>query len=522
MSAHARSPLLLGVDVGSSDCKTMLVGPDGGIAASASQPYPTHYPRAGWAEQDPQDWYSAACASIRACLDQVKAASERVRALAIDGPAHTVALLDAAGAVIRPSLHWSDLRSAPPSEALEARMGDRIYAITYSRVNPSWTLTQLLWLREHEPDTWSRLRAILVTKDYVRFRFTGEYVTDLYDAVGTQMFDVQTSAWSPELCDLLGFPRDRLPRICAPAEIVGALLPDAAADCGLLPGTPIVVGSGDSVVEAFGIGAVEAGDCIIKLGTAANVNLVTREPLPSKQSLTYPHVAPGRWITITATNAGASTMRWFRDTFCRLEVEQARTRGVSVYDLIDALSEGAPPGADGLIFHPYLMGERSPYWNPHLRGDFVGIGAHHNAHHFARAILEGVAYSILDCLEVVRSLGQPIERVSLIGGGAKSKLWRRIICDVLGIALSKPKVEDAAFGSALLASVGAGEFGSLSEAVDVCTRREELLLPDDVQHSRYQAYFEVYRDIVGDLAAHSARLTQIAACQSQHEQEDSP
>lgn len=517
MTHSAPSPLMLGIDVGSSDCKAMLVAPDGEIIASASQPYPTHYPRMGWAEQNPSDWYEAACAAVRACLKTANAAPERVLALAIDGPAHNVALLDAHGDVIRPTLHWSDLRSAPQSERLEAEMGERIFDLTFSRVNPSWTLTQLLWLREHEPEHWSRLRHILVTKDYVRYRFTGEYVTDPYDAVGTQMYDVRAESWSDELCARLDFDLNHLPRVCAPTDIAGSLLSDAAADTGLLRGTPVLVGSGDSVVEAFGIGAVEAGDCIVKLSTAANVNMVLSEPLPSKQSITYPHVMPGQWFTITATNSGASTMRWFRDTFCRLEVEQARERGVNVYTLIDQLVEGAPPGADGLMFHPYLMGERSPYWNPHLRGDFVGINARHDAHHFARAILEGVAYSIKDCFEVLRGLGQPIRRVSLIGGGAKSKIWREVICNVLGIPLRKPKVEDAAFGSALMAGIGAGVFESLADAVQSCVHHDGRLEPDAAQHAVYEAYFAVYRDITRDLAAHSARLTQLAA---RHQPED--
>jgi xylulokinase len=511
MATSTLPPLLLGIDVGSSDCKAMLVTPQGEVVARAVQPYPTQYPRTGWAEQNPEDWYEAACTTIRACLAQADGARERIAALAIDGPAHNVALLDAAGAVIRPTLHWSDLRSVPQSESLEAQMGEQVYATTYSRVNPSWTLTQLLWLRENEPECWRRLRYVLVTKDYVRWRFTGDYVTDPYDAVGTQMYDVRAMAWSPEVCAVTGYTPSDLPRVCAPTEIAGVLRADAAADTGLLTGMPVIVGSGDSVIEAFGIGALEPGDCIVKLGTSANVNLVTGDPLPSRESITYPHVAAGRWFTITATNSGASTMRWFRDTFCRLEVEQARAQGVSVYSLIDQLSEGAPPGADGLMFHPYLMGERSPYWNPHLRGDFVGISARHNAHHFARAILEGVAYSILDCLDVVRRLGQPIQHLSLIGGGAKSKTWRTVICNVLGVRLNKPKIEDAAFGSALLAGVGIGMFASLAEAVQTCVRYDETLLPNAEQHALYQEFFAIYRDITRDLAAHSRRLTQLAA-----------
>jgi xylulokinase len=505
------SSLLLGVDVGSSDCKALLITMEGGIIASASQPYPTHYPRAGWAEQHPQDWYAAACTAIRACLEVATVRPDAIAALAVDGPAHNVALLDTAGEVVRPTLHWSDLRSAPQAERLEAQMGEAIFATTYSRVNPSWTLTQLLWLRENEPQTWARLHRILVTKDYVRYRFTGNYVTDPYDAVGTQLYDVAASSWSDELLRLLERGSDWLPRVCGAGEIAGLLHRSAADDTGLAVGTPVIVGSGDSVVEAFGIGALEGGACIVKLGTSANVNLVTTQPLPSRQSITYPHVAPERWFSITATNSGASTMRWFRDTFCRLEVEQARQQEMSVYALIDQLAEDAPAGAEGLLFHPYLMGERSPYWDPHLRGDFVGITALHNVHHFARAILEGVAYSIRDCLQVVQVLGQPITHISLIGGGAKSRVWRTVLCDVLGVALTKPAIEDAAFGSALLAGVGIGIYPTMADAARQCVRGGETLLPNATHQERYNDTFEVYRAITRDLAKYSYRLGELSS-----------
>jgi xylulokinase len=290
----------------------------------------------------------------------------------------------------------------------------------------------------------------------------------------------------------------------------GSVTEHAAQETGLRAGTPVIVGSGDSVAEAFGIGAIEPGAAIFKLGTAANVNMVTAQPLASKQSITYRHVVPGQWFTIAPTNSGASTMRWFRDTFCRLEMQQAEEQGISVYTLIDQLASGSPPGADGLLFHPYLMGERTPHWNPHLRASFTGISTRHNAHHFARAILEGVAYSIRECLDVVRALGQPITRSYLIGGGARSRLWREVLCSVLGVPLEKPAVEDAAFGSALLAGVGIGAFTSMDEAVIRCVRIEERLTPDMEQHALYNDYFAVYSAIARDKAAHDQALARLA------------
>jgi xylulokinase len=353
---------------------------------------------------------------------------------------------------------------------------------------------------------------MLVTKDYLRWRLTGVYQTDPYDAVGTQLYDVREGQWSQTLCQLIGLDPAWLPPVAQPLTIAGGLLPQAAQDTGLPAGVPVVTGSGDSVVEAFGIGAVQPGDCIIKLGTAANVNLVTALPRPSTQTITYPHVAQPHWFSISATNSGAATMRWFRDTFCRYEVSQAEQTGASVYELIDQLGAAAPPGCQGLLFHPYLMGERSPHWDPHLRGDFVGIGAYHTIHHFARAVLEGVAFSIRDCLQVVRTLGEPLRRFYLIGGGARSRLWQEILCNVLGQELVRPFVADAAFGSALLAGAAAGVFSDTDTVRRAHTVRNQMLEPDQRLHQFYGTYFEIYQAVTQDLAAHSQRLAALADC----------
>jgi len=493
---------LVGIDVGSSDCKAIMIDPQGTVIASARRSYPTDHPQPGWAEQNPADWYASAILTIRDCLTSSDIDPQHIAALSIDGPAHNVALLDETGAVIHPTLHWSDLRSAPQCERLASTRGAQIFDISYAQVNPSWTLAQLLWLREEAPETWAKLRHILVTKDYVRYRFTGLYQTDVYDAIGTQLYDVRANQWSAELCDLVGFPVSYLPTVLPAGQIAGGLTAEAARDTGLMVGTPVAVGSGDSVVEALGIGVIAPGQCIVKLGTAANVNVVLAQAQPSRQAITYRHLVEPYWFTITATNSGASTMRWFRETFCRAESERAEAAGVSVYDLIEDLSAGAPPGADGLLFHPYLNGERSPYWNPYLRGDFIGISASHTMQHFARAVLEGVAYSIRDCFEVVQGLGQPIRSLSLIGGGAKSALWRQILCDVLGRPLLKPAVEDAAYGAALLAGVAAGVFPNWQTAARTCARLETTLTPDMDLHDLYTERFALYRAITRVLTPH--------------------
>lgn len=500
---------LIGIDVGSSDCKVVIIDTDGHVMASARQSYPTHHPQLGWVEQHPHDWYDAACHAVRTCLASSNIATSAIAGISVDGPAHHVALLDKQGAVIRPTIHWSDLRSTSQSQRLQESHGDWIFDTTFTQVNPSWTLSQLLWLRDYEPDTWAQLRIILATKDYVTYRLTGNTQTDVYDAIGIQCYDIHLNQWSQAICDVIDFDARYLPPVQPATHICGHLLPQVADDMGLRAGIPVAVGSGDSVVEAAGIGAAQPGDCIIKLGTAANVNLVTEHAYPSRQSITYRHVVEPHWFTITATNSGASTMRWFRDTFARLESERASASGGNVYELIDQLAENAPPGSDGLLFHPYLNGERTPYWDPDLRGDFVGIHVQHTTAHFARAVLEGVAFSIRDCLRVVQTLGQPINRYFLLGGGAKSHLWRQVLCDVLGVPVHKPAVEDAAFGAALLAGIAVGIFPDWETAIRTCTRTETVIEPTSGMRDLYDTLYQLYRDITRDLTTHNHRLAEL-------------
>ncbi len=501
--------VLVGVDVGSSSCKVMFIDAAGTVLATHSEPYLTHYPQIGWAEQHPEDWYQAACQTLRAGLDGSAIAPSDIRGIAIDGPAHNVALMNEQGDVLAPTIHWSDLRSTLQCQRLEAELGDRIFEITNCRVHPSWTLAQLVWLKENQPTIWHDLRRILVTKDYVRYRFTGHYATDVYDAIGTQLYDAQRGEWSTELCDLIGFDVDWLPPVVPATDIAGYLLPEVARATGLPAGIPVAVGSGDSVVEALGVGAICPGQGIIKLGTAANVNLVTARPLPSPLSLTYRHVVDPYWFTITATNSGTATLRWFRDTFCRLEAQQAANDKLDVYTLISQMAADAPVGSEGIIFHPYLMGERTPYWDPTLRGNFFGLRAGHNIQHFARAILEGVAYSIRDCLDAVRALGAPTQQFTLIGGGAKSRLWQQILCDVLGRPLIRPRIEGAAFGSALVAAIAVGTLNDWETALATFNPVGATLHPDPTAQAQYEKYFGVYRALVKDLQVHSTMLTQL-------------
>jgi xylulokinase len=484
--------VLLGVDAGSSGAKAVAFDVEGRILARASATYPTNRPRPGWAEQDPEDWYRGCCAAIREALSAGTFAAADVAAVSFCGPAHNVALLDADGGAVRPTLHWSDLRSAPQSDRIEAERGDAVFSTTGQRCNPVWTLPQLAWLRENEPEALRRLRRILVTKDYVRFRFTGEFLTDPYDAVGTMLCTLEDARWSTELLDLAGLGADAVPRVVpstASAGVVGAV---AAADSGLRAGTPVAVGSGDSPVEAFGAGALEPGACIVKIGTSACVNLVTSRPRPDRRCLTYPHLAPGRGFSITATNAGTATLQWLRDAFFP---------GRPFEDVV-AMAATVPPGAEGLVFHPYLAGERTPHWDPRRRADFAGINARHTAAHFVRAALEGVAFSIRECAAVVSSLGEPVRHRVLLGGGSRSPLWARMAADAIGEPLELPEVDDAAFGAALLAGTHAGVYRDLSHAAARGARGPRPRIePDPRSRETFDLLYPAWRDAAAALAA---------------------
>lgn len=494
---------LIGIDIGSSACKCMIVDTTLRIVAESAQPYPTRYPQKSQAEQDPEDWCLSACRAIQSCLESSGVKANSIIGLSIAGPAHSVALMDSGGAILHPTIHWSDLRSTAQSERLEADCGEAIFRTSLCRVNPAWTLPQLLWLKENRPATFKRLRRILVVKDYVRYRLTGRYQTDVYDAIGTQLYDVHAGVWSEALLGLVGLPVDWLPEVRPAVDISGGLTPEAARATGLLGGTPVAVGSGDSVVEAAGIGAISPGHCVLKLGTAANVNLVMREARASPGAIVYRHVVEPYWFAITATNSGTSTLQWFAETFGQV---MASASGKPAHELVEALAAVSEPGARGLLFQPYLQGERSPHWDPHLRGGFIGLDRQHRLEDFARAALEGVAYSLRDCFELVSALGDPITKLYLIGGGAKSRLWSQIVCDVIGRPLTKPVVQSAAYGAAMLAGIATDVFTGWFDAQSACALSSEDLQPAEAMRQLYDNAFGAYQALTQVLRPHARNL----------------
>ena len=488
--------LLLGLDFGTGGCKVTAIAPDGAVAGEASVEYPTHHDRPGWSEQDPADWWEA----LRGALAKLAAKGvdlSRVAAVAPDGSTHNAVLLDADWRPVRRTIMWTDQRATAECEALRGEgAAERIFSRCYQMPAPTWTLPQLMWLKAHEPDALARTAHVLFVKDYVRFLLTGEAATDRIEAQGTLFFDMARQAWDEELVLMSGLCPGQLPRLLEPTALAGRVTAEAAAFTGLPEGTPVVCGTSDSAVEDYGAGAVEPGDLILKLATAGNVNVMTAEPHPHPKTLTYGHVVPGMWYSVSATNAAALCQRWMRDAF-----------GLAGYDAMDAEAAASPLGSNGVMFHPYLQGERCPYWDANLRASFTGVSISSTRGDFCRALMEGVAFSLRDCFRTLEEMALPAKRIFLIGGGARSKLWSEIVANVFDRPVAVPEPGDASFGAALLAGVGASVFSDVRDAVARCLKIGRTIAPDPAAAAAYAKLFARYRAIHDALAPVYASLS---------------
>lgn len=463
--------------------------------AEASVEYPTSHPEPFYSEQDPRDWFSALTNCLKRVQEENNFNLKTIKAVGVDASTHNAVLLDSQMQIIRPTIMWTDQRSIDEVKYLEKEQGNEIFRITYQKVSPTWTLPQLLWIKRNEPENFKNIHRIMFVKDYIRYQLTGSWETDYIDAQGTLLYDMQKSRWSDELCHMIGLPVEVLPPLCSPTDITGKITVQASEITGLAEGTPVICGTSDVTVEDYAAGAIKPGQCIIKLATAGNVNVMTTKPNPNPLTITYSHVVPGLWYTASATNTAAYAMRWFRDNFCFEEIEKSNADNINVYKLMGDLSRLVTAGSDGLIFHPYLLGERAPYWDPYLRASFIGASMAHKKGHFIKALMEGVAFSLRDCFRLIENMNLEVSEFIIIGGGSKSDDWSQIICDVFGKKIIRPLFVDASYGSALLAGVGVGAFSSTIEAVNKCVTVDKIFEPNNSTHRKYNELFKFYLDI---------------------------
>ena len=475
---------LLGIDFGGGASKATLLREDGVIAATHTTEYQTAYPKVGYAEQDPDDWFSATAENISGVLEKSGISPADICAVSLDAATHTAVLCDENFNVIRPAIYWTDTRSVDEVSFLKEKYSDIIDRQVLHKADTIWTLPELLWVKNNEPQNWKKVRKILFAKDYVRHRLTGDYVTDYIEAEGSMMFDINTMQWSGELCAILGIDVSIMPKLVKPYDIVGSITEEAAEITGLKAGTAVLCGTTDTVMEVFASGAVKKGDMTLKLATAGRICVITDKAHPDRNLINYSHIVDGLWYPGTATKSCAASYRWFRDTFG------------DDYAELDKMAEAVEIGAEGLVFHPYLNGELTPYANPKLCADFVGVRASHTKAHFARAVLEGVAMSMSDCKAALDGLGiEHNDSAVIIGGGGKSPLWRQMIADSLGIRLVEMKYADSSFGSAMLAGIASGIFKSPEDALEKCNSVVSETYPKPENTVKYKALFKRYKAI---------------------------
>lgn len=471
------------------------------VASATEEHAPFASPEIGWAEQHPDDWWAACTVAVPRTLELAGLRGDDIACVGFSGQMHGAVMLDEDGRVVRPALIWCDVRTDAQCHALTEKIGaERIIQLTCNPALTNFTLTKLLWVRENEPDKWKRVRSVMLPKDYVRYRLTGDRATDMADASGTLLLDVVNRRWSQEMLEAAEIDRNLLPALYESPDVCGRVSATAAATTGLKAGTPVVAGAGDQSAGAIGMGIVTPGSVSATIGTSGVVFAATDAPALDRQGRvhTFCHAIPGRWHVMGVTQAAGLSLRWFRDQF-----GGCADVGRDPYERLTEEAAAAPPGCNGLLFTPYLMGERTPHLDPHARGAFVGLTASHTRADVIRSILEGVAFSLRDTFSIFGEMNVPVKNVRLGGGGARSTLWRQIQADVYGHEVEIVEAEEgAAYGAALLAGVGARIWPSVDEACTSVVRvAKRVQAQADVVaklNKSYTAYRRVYgatRDI---------------------------
>lgn len=488
---------VIGIDLGTSGTKTVLFNEWGHPIASHTVEYPLSQPHNGWAEQDPKDWWGAVCTTLRRVLESSEVPADRISGVGISGQMHGLVMLDKENRVLRPSIIWCDQRTAAECEEIERLVGKaRLIEITANPALTGFTASKIMWVKKHEPEIYAQCAHILLPKDYIRFMLTGVYATEVSDASGMQLLDIANRCWSDEVLEKLEIDRALLGKVYESPEITGYVTEAAAGLTGLGAGTPVVGGAGDNAAAAVGTGTVNDGDAFTTIGTSGVVYAHTKQMAidPKGRVHTFCCAVPGEWHVMGVTQGAGLSLKWLRDTCCKPECDQAAAAGVDPYVIMDQEAAQSPVGANRLLFLPYLMGERTPHLDPDARGVFFGLSAMHTRRDLIRAVMEGVSFSLKDCLTVLQEMGIDCKQMLACGGGGSSALWRQMLADIYGCAVSTiGSKEGPALGVAILAMVGAGIYPSVQEACNTILKLNITQQPIGKNTENYAPYYAQYR-----------------------------
>ncbi len=490
---------LLGIDIGTSGTKTVLYHPTGEAVASHSVEYPLYQPQNGWAEQDPLDWWNAVCETCRAVVGKSGVEPSQIGAVGLSGQMHGLVMLDEGGEPLRKSIIWCDQRTGAQCEEMTRLVGaEKMIDITANPAMTGFTASKILWVRQHEPGVYEKCRHILLPKDYIRYKLTGELATEVSDASGMQLLDVKDRKWSDEILSLLQIDRALLGQVYESPEVTGQVHAQAARLTGLKEGTLVAGGAGDNAAAAVGTGTVSDGRAFTTIGTSGVVYAHTSSPIidPKGRIHTFCCAVPGAWHVMGVTQGAGLSLQWFRNQLCGAEMETAKGLGVDPYDLLNQQAARLPIGSERLLYLPYLMGERTPHLDPNARGVFFGLSSIHTKAHMLRAVMEGVAFSLRDCLEIIRSVGISPQEMLLCGGGAKSPVWKQMLADLFRLPTATlTGSEGPALGVAILAGVACGEYASVKEGCDAVIRKAGAGKPQAENGQAYEPFYRLYTQL---------------------------
>jgi len=489
---------LLGIDIGTSACKIAVFTREGSVFCSCTEEYPVYYPQDGFVEQEPDDWWKAVCRGIRRLFSENPIQAFEIAGIGIDGQSWAAVAIDGEGSVLTRNPIWLDSRSKKICQQVEERIGaKRLFEFSGNPLKPQYTTGKILWYKEHLPDVYRKINKILQSNSFIIYRLTGVITQDVSQGYGIHAFDMHKGCWDNEMCREIGIPRSFLPEIAACHEIVGQVLPEAAAQTGLLAGTPVVAGGLDAACGTLGAGVIDTGETQEQGGQAGGMSICISEYCSDPRLILGYHVIPGKWLLQGGTTGGGGALKWFERQFGYEERLEAEKEGCSSFELLSRLGATVDAGSDGVIFLPYMAGERSPIWDENAKAIFYGLDYSKTKAHMVRAVMEGVAYSLRHNLDVAESAGAKAGKLRAMGGSANSLLWTQIKADVTGRDIEVPSSDTATtLGAALLAGVGIGMYRDFPEATASTVKIKRMHFPDSFTQERYRRGYETYLELV--------------------------